>query len=426
MNIWNGRLSRLTAITTVLVLALSLGVSNLALAQDGKALFEGNCASCHKPHEDMTGPALKGAQGRWKKAGVADRIYDWVQNSQGVVNEGVPYAKQLFADWNNSVMTPNALSVEEIDAIFAYVEAYEPPAMAAGGPGGPVNDEGGTSVVWYIILLSIIVVIAVAASGIRRQLLVAVAARDEDDEPEDDALEASWKRWIAKYWQYVAVLALILFVCGTVDSFYMLREVGVYQGYKPDQPIDFPHDLHAGEDNLAINCEYCHHNARIGKHAGIPSTNVCMNCHKTVAQGPTGDTSQIAQIYLATGWDQNTQQYTGATQPIRWNKVHNLPDHVFFSHAQHVAVGQLQCQECHGPVEEMKVAEQFAPLTMKWCLDCHNEKEVNIMGDDASGYYEEIHTRLLENNPDLLKEYREDGVITVRELGGWECAKCHY
>lgn len=429
MKIWNSRLPRLKALSSLLILSLVFGSSG-AFAQDGKALFDGNCASCHKPHEDFTGPALQGAQSRWEKAGAGEYFYDWVRNSQSVIAQGVPYAKDLFNEWNGSVMTANAVTDEEIDAIFAYVEAYQPPVVGGGDTAAEAGGEQeGDSLLWWIIVGAVLLVVALGASGIRRQLLVAVARENNEEEPADESMGQGINRWVTKYWRYVAVVGLVMFIFGAVDSMYMLREIGIYGGegvenYRPEQPIAFPHDLHAGEDNLAINCEYCHHSARKGKHAGIPSANVCMNCHKAINTGPTTGETEIQKIYMATGWD--GAQYSGPEQPIVWNKVHNLPDHVFFSHAQHVAVGKLECQECHGPVEEMKVAEQFSPLTMKWCIDCHNEKEINLMGDDAGGYYMEMHQRILDNNPDLLKEYREDGAITVRELGGWECAKCHY
>jgi hypothetical protein len=211
--------------------------------------------------------------------------------------------------------------------------------------------------------------------------------------------------------------------------------IGVYGGdevehYKPEQPILFNHTLHAGKveaGNLAINCQYCHSSAEKSKHAGIPSTNICMNCHTAVEEGrsPEG-TKEIAKIYAAVGWDPATKQYTGKTEPVKWVKVHNLPDHAYFNHAQHVAVGKIECQECHGPIDEkMDVAEQWAPLTMGWCIDCHNQKEVKMAGN---GYYDEVMARL--NETDLghseLKKYLEDDKISVKELGGWECAKCHY
>jgi hypothetical protein len=150
-----------------------------------------------------------------------------------------------------------------------------------------------------------------------------------------------------------------------------------------------------------------------------------MNCHKGISKGRTDEgTADIQKIYDAVGWDKENQAYTGEEKPIKWVKVHNLPDFAYFNHSQHYVVGEIECQECHGQVQEdYTVAEQFSPLTMGWCLDCHNNTQVVMEGN---GYYDEIHERLVENGKEELKKYLEDGAITVRDLGGWECAKCHY
>jgi hypothetical protein len=230
---------------------------------------------------------------------------------------------------------------------------------------------------------------------------------------------------------FASFLGLILVVWLVVEAWGALWVIGVYGGpevehYRPEQPIAFDHSLHAGKDNLAIDCQYCHSGASKSRHAGIPSANVCMNCHKAVDSGTKTGTKEIAKIYAAVGWDPTTQSYTGKEEPIRWVKVHNLPDHAYFNHAQHVAVAGLECQDCHGPIDtEMTVAEQWAPLTMGWCIDCHTEREVKMAGN---GYYDEVMARLMETDKghSELKKYLQDGKITVRELGGLECAKCHY
>jgi hypothetical protein len=155
-----------------------------------------------------------------------------------------------------------------------------------------------------------------------------------------------------------------------------------------------------------------------------------MNCHKYV-DGSSGKTftyngeeysmtDEIKKIYAALDYNPESQSYGNNPTPVKWIKVHNLPDHAFFSHSQHVTVGGQKCQTCHGPVEEMDVLEQYSPLTMKWCIECHNTTGVSTEGN---GYYEEMHSRMTE-------EYKEkwlgDGKLTVEEIGGWECAKCHY
>ena len=130
--------------------------------------------------------------------------------------------------------------------------------------------------------------------------------------------------------------------------------IGVHQGYAPEQPIAFPHKVHAGDNKIA--CLYCHSAARTSRHAGIPSASVCMNCHALLEK----QTTEIQRLKEA------VQQ----ARPVAWTKVHNLPDFVYFNHSQHVVSG-VACQRCHGAVEQMDRIEQAAPLTMGWCLGCH-------------------------------------------------------
>ncbi len=151
-----------------------------------------------------------------------------------------------------------------------------------------------------------------------------------------------------------------------------------------------------------------------------------MNCHKNIAEF-TGDkdtiydrskefyTAEIQKLYDAVGWDKSAQKYTGKQKPVKWVRIHNLPDFVYFNHSQHVSVAGVECQKCHGPVETFEVMKQHAPLTMGWCINCHRETEVKVEGND---YYKKIHD-------ELAKKY---GVqkLTAANMGGTECGKCHY
>jgi hypothetical protein len=240
-------------------------------------------------------------------------------------------------------------------------------------------------------------------------------------------------------------MATLVLVIGVVVTLFLgLYSIGVVEEYQPSQPIAFPHSVHAGTNG--IDCKYCHSSVTKSKTAGIPSVNVCMNCHKQVNGRTPAQQEQIAKIYEAAGWDPSgAGKYTGKTKPIVWNKVHVLPDHVYFNHSQHVVVGGIDCKQCHGdmtkqvetqrvwPVEELNKIEGNIPLTkrtltMGWCIECHAEKEVSTGSIDTKndGYYNEIHKRLLNNDKTLYGKYLEDGKVTVSELGGWECAKCHY
>ena len=209
-------------------------------------------------------------------------------------------------------------------------------------------------------------------------------------------------------------VAAVATAWSSYQGWYALAGIGVSQDYQPDQPIKFSHALHAGQNG--INCQYCHSGASKSKNAGIPSADVCMNCHKGVSQGPKYGKAEIQKIYDAVGWDPAKAQYTGKTKPVEWIRVHSLPDFAYFNHSQHVTVGKLDCQTCHGPVEEMEVLKQFSPLTMGWCVDCHRTTEVKMEGN---AYYTQLHEQLKE-------KYGADAKITVDKIGGLECARCHY
>ena len=409
--------------------------ADAALYATGEKLFKGNCGSCHKPDKDLTGPALKGARARWEGKG---DIYAWIKNSTDYLKTGNAYANDLFNKWNKSVMTQQAVTNEEIDAILYYADNYTPPApkggtVAEAPPAGP--NDAGPAWPWLVVLALLFLVVGLSLGGVRKGLSDAVADVEGKQHEPERSFGESLRNWAWNNKAMAGIIGLFFVVFIVLKLWDAAWVIGVYGGdevehYKPEQPILFNHTLHAGKveaGNLAINCQYCHSSAEKSKHAGIPSTNICMNCHQAVEEGRTPEgTKEIAKIYAAIGWDPATKQYTGKEEPVKWVKVHNLPDHAYFNHAQHVAVGKLECQECHGPIDEkMDVAEQWAPLTMGWCIDCHNTKEVKMAGN---GYYDETMKRLHDTKlgERELKQYLEDDKITVKELGGWECAKCHY
>ena len=441
--------SRLSAVSTGLLNAcfavLLLFSTSVAHGQDDKALygtgekvFKQNCASCHKPTEKMTGPPIKGAKEKWASTG--GDIYAWVKNSQAYLkaNPGDQHAHDLLKEYGGSVMTPNAISDEEIDAVLYYADNFVGKAKAPEAAGGATAEAEGsdnqTSWQWLIIVVLLLLIVVLSLSGVKNQLQNALNEREGKPPVPVRSVWGNIWHWAVSHRSWALIFGF-LFVCWLmVLQWDYLWNIGVYGGeevphYKPEQPIAFNHSLHAGK--MAINCQYCHSGAEKSKHAGIPSASICMNCHKAVSEGTTTGTAEIAKIYAATGWDPATQKYSGTETPIKWVKVHNLPDHVYFSHEQHVAVGKIECQKCHGPVDtKFTVAEQWSPLTMGWCIECHNETAVSQMASGAqpNGYYEEIHRRLTETDMGRseLRKYLEDEKITVRELGGWECAKCHY
>lgn len=398
-------------------------MSSPVLAQEGEALFKANCTSCHKIDQKMIGPALKGARAKWaERTGSDDAIVAWVKNSQAYIKEsGDPYAKQIFEEFNGSVMTPIALSSEEILAVFEYVETAPAPST---GPKDVVNGEApkeaesSDPTLWLVLLVVVLFIVFRVLWGVVRTLENVKRQREGQAPAPDTDFIDSIKNVFKKNQALtvIVIVAISAYIC--VLGWDWLNGIGVYQGYQPKQPIWFSHKIHAGQNG--INCVYCHNSAEKGKVAGIPSVNICMNCHMGVSTGKQTGTKEIAKIYDAVGWDAEKLAYIEGYEqkPIEWVRIHNLQDFVYFNHSQHVVVGKQECQTCHGPIQEMDEVYQFSELTMGWCIDCHRKTEVSMAGN---AYYEKIHA-------DLKEQYKDKGLdaFTVEHIGGLECVKCHY
>ena len=409
-----------------LCLAFVLTFSTVSFAQDaakGKELFNSQCAACHKLDANSTGPALRGVAERHS----ADWLHKWVKNSAGLIKSGDAAAVKVFNEWNKVPMNafPN-LSDEDIDNIIAYTSEPKPENKAVGGPtagdqGG--NATGGVSEILVLGLLSLVLVMLVAMLFFVKNVLNKVVEKNNLTVAQTKSLPI-WKSFVKNPFLVISSVLLLLLM-GAYFAFGYMMQVGVDQNYEPIQPIHFSHKIHAGENG--IDCKYCHSSARTSKTSGIPSVNVCMNCHKNINEF-TGSadstyvdyskefyTAEIQKIYDAVGWDPAKQAYTGEEKPVKWVRIHNLPDFVYFNHSQHVSVAGLECQTCHGPVETMEIMKQHSPLTMGWCVNCHRETEVKINDNE---YYAKIHE-------ELSKKYGVEK-LTAAQLGGLECGKCHY
>lgn len=423
MRIFSVRLTSLFGLLSFLVL---FGASSKgAFAQDGEKLFKSYCAACHSAGSNMlVGPGLAGVEERYDK----EWLYKWIKNSQELIKSGDAQAVEVFEKYNKILMPAQPVNNEEIDAILAYVEEHnaakaEAPAAAAGGAtaemsSGESSDSSDQTT--YIVLGSILVLLILISvlRKVQHSLQIVEARKRGEDVPEETGMWDGFTSWINGNKRIVALIGIVLIALIAKAGWDAALQIGVYNGYEPEQPIKFSHKLHAGDNG--IDCNYCHTSASFSKSAGIPSPNLCMNCHTYIQEGPQYGKEEIAKIYDALDFDPVTKTYGDNQKPIKWVKVHNLPDHVYFNHSQHVTVGKIACQKCHGDVETYTVGKQSEDLTMGWCIDCHRETKVQMDGNE---YYDEIHKRLPE---DLKKQYLEDGTITVSELGGMECAKCHY
>jgi mono/diheme cytochrome c family protein len=402
--------------------SFAAGAVDPAKWTEGRSLFKSNCASCHNPKVAQTGPALMGVTARWEAAGdfggkTADQwLHIWIHNWSDAVAGKYPYAVNI-QNYAPSEMNrfPN-LKDDDIDKILLYVNNPDsgPGAapVAAGGvgaavanaPGGEKAPENNTTLYLLVGLMFVLVFILV---GVTRRLDRVVE--------EKKGIVAEPKTPFYKTRSFKAATILILFV----GSIFWLAQNGIrlgrQKGYEPTQPIRFSHQLHAGKHK--IDCQYCHTSAAKGKASGIPTLNTCMNCHKAITTGPVYGKEEIAKIYKAVGWDADKKVYNGTPHPIEWVRIHNLPDHVYFNHSQHVVAGKVACQTCHGPVETMAEVYQFAPLSMGWCVNCHRQTEVQFASNNYYSTYEKLHEDLKNKKIDK---------VTVEKIGGTECGKCHY
>ena len=405
---------------------LFFSLHNYSFAQDGQAVFKSYCASCHKPDADYTGPALKGARERQIAAGKPkDWVYKWVHNTTSMVTTD-PYAMQLYAKYNSVMTAFPDLKNAEIDAVLDWANKYEKPSAAAGT--GDKNATGKTqgnedNSLLYGLLTLILAVIAF--------ILLQVNSNLKKLTDEKQGIRTPNPVPFYRNKAYLLLGVIVLFLIGGYFTINAAVGLGRMKGYQPEQPIYYSHKVHAGTNQ--ISCLYCHGGAQDSKHANIPSVNICMNCHMAIKEyqgepikredgSSVNGTAEIQKLYEYAGWNPTVKKYDKPGKPIEWVRIHNLPDHVYFNHSQHVKVGQQQCQTCHGNIQEMPEVAQFADLSMGWCINCHRETKVQFNDDKGHGnkfysIYEKFH--------EDIKNKKYDSV-TVEKIGGTECQKCHY
>ena len=437
----------------------------------GKQLFKDNCASCHHKNmkDKLVGPGLGGVQERWADYPKED-LYSWVRNSQALVDKGHKRAVEVFNEFNKLPMTafPN-LKDDDIDAILAYVDAVykgldkKAAAATTPKPGSEKPTAKKTRSPWlYALLLAVLALLGAYLwyRGNQLEYLAAMKRGDKVVAPPKSFLGTLFGKPVLGFLIFAATVGLT-FIAADQAIFY-----GRQQGYQPEQPIKFSHKTHAGINK--IDCQFCHDGARRSRHSNIPEGSTCIKCHAAIKKGSTYGTAELTKIYAAMGWDPNTEQYIpnyeqlsqdevkaiftkwirsqnsdakdvdklvkeqwdgikaaltndqkpNVQGPVEWIRIHALPDHVYFNHSQHVEVAGLACQTCHGKVEEMDVVKQVAPLSMGWCINCHRKTPVKFQ---ENPYYTESypwHKELLETG--------QVDQITVGDLGGTECQKCHY
>jgi cytochrome c2 len=396
-----------------LVLIITGFCSNL-MAQDGKALFQANCASCHAIGKKLTGPALAGVldRGPWSDR---KKLYAWVRNPAGFAKTDA-YAAGLIKEYSGVLMTGfPQLSDAEIDAIITFISA---PPKGGDIPPPPEEPASDNSFLFGILAL-VLAIIAFTLLQVNSNLKKLTDEKDGVLSPEPVPF---WKNKA-----YIATGIILLFLTGGYFIAQSAIGLGRQTNYQPEQPIYYSHTVHAGINQ--VNCLYCHGGAMEGKHANIPSVNVCMNCHMAVneyTKGPklfkddgteVNGTAEIKKLYDYAGWDPAVNKYTKPGKPIEWVKIHSLPDHVYFNHSQHVKAGGVQCQTCHGEIQKMDEVYQFSNLSMGWCVNCHRTTNVKFKDNGFYSMYEKFHNDIKSGKMDS---------VTVEKVGGTECQKCHY
>lgn len=388
----------------------------------GDALFKANCTQCHQVHKKVIGPALAGVTDRLE----VEWLIPWIKNSQKVIASGDEYANQIYEEYDKTQMQAFNLTDDEIMSLLSYIKVesdkcpdptnpecpdYVPPTNGGGGgdsQGGDTADSGYLTAVMIVLIVVLVLILIVLG------LIVSVVTKYLKDQKELDVQDAeivNQRIDMVAFFKSNAFLGTVVFFFTAIVLKTLIDgafTIGVQQGYQPAQPINFSHKIHAGQ--YEIDCNYCHTGVRKGKSANIPSPNICMNCHTEIKK----ESAEIQKIYAAIDYNPDTKEYGENTKPIEWIRIHNLPDLAYFNHSQHVAVAELECQECHGPIEEMDVVYQYSNLTMGWCINCHRETEVNSK-DNA--YYDKLVKLHNENSKEPM---------TVEDIGGLECSKCHY
>ncbi|HNE28545.1 MAG: cytochrome c3 family protein [Saprospiraceae bacterium] len=452
----------------VFVAAVVIQLQAAPTLEEGKSLFSANCAACHNKNmkDDMTGPALGGVEDRWSAYPRKD-LYSWIRGSKAMIDAGHPRATELWSKYKPTIMNNfPGLTDEQIESILLYIN--RPPDTPPPPPGGETKTAGeGSGNMWLFAGLAILLGLLAFAMMRIIDNLSNISRVQAGEQP----LKKGWAQLTGSkgFVAFMVFAVTLIFGYKTVDN---ATRMGRTQGYQPDQPINFSHKIHAGDNK--IDCQYCHDSARRSKHSSIPAANTCMNCHAAVEKGTISGTSEITKIFASVGYDPIENKYipnydtwsekqiedlykkwigqeylsaksltsmdengraevntqwdgivkalkndsNGRIQgPIEWVRIHNLPDHAYFNHSQHVSVGQIACQKCHGPVQEMDVVYQYSTLGMGFCINCHRETEVKFKENGYYKQYERYHKELKNGT-------REK--VTVEDIGGLECQKCHY
>ncbi len=430
---------RSLALAAILSFTLSTYAAEKNNADEGKKLFEANnCGSCHALDKKVVGPALRGVGSRRSP----EWLVKWIRNNEALRKSGDADANALYKEYGGAAMNIfENITPEQVASIVAYLDLPKPPepksTIVTGDPKAPTSDNGT-----YVLftLIGVFIVVLLILSKVKGTLRKLATERAPEDFPIKVSNEAWYTRILPGALKSMNPVVVLLFSIAIFGGIFVTfwypwakNEIGVQKGYAPTQPIAYSHKLHAG--TLKIDCKYCHVGVEVSKSATIPSLNICMNCHKGVQKASTAEgdeiSPEIAKIYKALDYNpekSGAEQYGPNPKPIKWVRIHNLPDHAYFNHSQHVKVGKLTCQTCHGPIEKMQVVQQWSTLQMGWCIDCHRNTGIDAANNN---YYKALHEKAkadLSKNGSKSAYFGADGKVKITPAmnGGIECSKCHY
>ncbi len=418
--------------SALLISAFSFLLNFSANAQDlleGRKIFRDKCSSCHSLDRDNVGPALQPIVAVKSEA----FLIKWINNAPAFTASGDPEAVEASKFNPSKEMTAfPSLTEDQIKNILAYVKEGEPKKEAAAG-GAAESEISGLSIAGIVaVILGAILVLVMLSRAIKmlERLILQKQGIEIIEVEKVPVAVVARKMFKNKKFVFFVVLCLLM-VLGSFGWMTMWN-TGVHTGYQPVQPIKFSHELHAGINQ--IDCQYCHSGAFKSKNATIPSLNVCMTCHKQVQATEKYDgeiSPEIQKIYAAMGYDPSKPDAPldpAKQRPVEWVRIHNLPDFAYFNHSQHTVVGEEAirkeaglkpnepiCFACHGPIDTMEEVYQYSPLTMKWCINCHRDAQINTK---ENAFYEKVIA--------AHEQIKKGQKITPALLGGLECGKCHY
>lgn len=415
---------------------------------NGIKLFKKECTACHSIdlNKKLIGPPLNKITEKRNK----EWLYKWIKNNKKLRKSGDKDAISIYKEYNNLEMNSfEHLSEKDINDILSFLDNPQ----INSSPINKTNDKNNNKekintynneIIIKIITIGFLFLTFILLTILFKlhSLVNAIKSKNLIEYQKNKSLfkisiNISIYKTLKKH-SFVGYIFIFLFFIISIYSIWeYLINIDVNKGYKPIQPIYFSHKIHSGING--IDCQYCHSEAKYGKISGIPSANVCMNCHNTIDEYK-GDykengkdknfyTKEIQKLYKSIGWDPKNRKYSGKINPIKWIKIHNMPDFVYFDHSQHVIVGEksikknknvnIVCNACHGDVKKMDVVEMVNDFTMEWCINCHRTIEVDSKNKYYLEHFNNVHKykSILEKNNKKLK---------LNNIGGLECGKCHY